>query len=268
MTGLLRELLSRQRTLALYGLLLLALTPLALVAQHFDPRMLGDVNVWVKPAKFLVSAGLYAVTLAWFFGLVAPERRARPGLRWLVAVVVFTASFEVLYIAFQAAQGLPSHFNVQTPFHRTMYQLMGFFAVLLVGTSLPLAHEIARHPARGVRPDVIAATVIGLTLTFLLGGVIGGYLGSRTGHDVGSAGGHVPLFGWNRSGGDLRVAHFFGIHAQQMIPLLAWAIGAARERIRWAVVIAGSVAYAAFTIAVFVQALQGKALLPLAVAVP
>ncbi len=46
-------------------------------------------------------------------------------------------------------------------------------------------------------------------------------MSQQAGHAVGAEGGQVPLFGWNRSGGDLRVAHFLGIHAEQAIPLLA-----------------------------------------------
>ena len=47
--------------------------------QAVDPRTLDSgVSVWVKPAKFLVSVGVFALTAAWFFGYVRPERRERP----------------------------------------------------------------------------------------------------------------------------------------------------------------------------------------------
>jgi hypothetical protein len=233
-----------------------------LFAQTLDARTLGEVNVWVKPAKFLFSIGLYAVTLAWFFQYVRPERRSAPAMRRLVAVLILSGSFEALYIAWQAAHGLDSHFNVSTPYYAVMYALMGVFATLLVGTSLPLAWEIARRPVAGVRLDLIAAIVIGLVLTFALGGLMGGYMASQQGHAVGAVAGHVPLFGWNRAGGDLRVAHFFGIHAQQAIPLLALLVGAARPKVRWAVVIGGAAVYAAFTLAMFFEAVAGRAVLP------
>ena len=262
MSRLISELLSRQRALAVFGLLLVALTPLAIVAQHVDPRTIADVNVWVKPAKFLFSIGLYALSMAWFFRYVRPERRSALAQRALVVVLIIAGSFEVLYISWQAAHGLDSHFNLSTPFYIVMYALMGLFATLLVGTSLPLAWEIARRPAIGVRADLIAALVIGLVLTFVLGGLLGGYMSSRPGHAVGAVGGHVPLFGWNRAGGDLRVAHFFGIHVQQAIPLLAFAAGALRERVRWVVIVGGAAIYATVTIALLAQAVAGRALLP------
>jgi hypothetical protein len=258
------ELLRRQRTLTLYGIALLALTVPALLAQCVDPRTLAGVNVWVKPAKFLFSVGVYALTLAWFFGYVRDERRGALPLRALVAVLVLAGTLELVYIAWQAAHGLDSHYNLSSPFHIAMYALMGIFAALLVGTGLPLAWEIARRPAAGLRADFAAAVVIGLLLTVVLGGILGAYMSSRTGHAVGATGGHVPLFGWNRSGGDLRVAHFFGIHAQQAIPLLSWALAAANlgVRARWTVMLGGAAVYGALTLAVFAQAVAGRAVLP------
>jgi hypothetical protein len=256
------ELLRRQRTLGVYGLALIALTALALLAQQLDARTIAGVNVWVKPAKFLFSIGLYAVTMAWFFGYVRPERRGALAMRALVVALLVGGSFEMLYITLQAAQGQDSHYNLSTPFHVVMYALMGGFATLLVGTTLPLAWEIARRPAAGLRVDFTAAVVAGLVLTFVLGGGLGLYMSSRTGHAVGAVGGHVPLFGWNRVGGDLRVAHFFGIHAQQALPLLAFAVGAVRAHMRWALLIGGAALYTAATLAAFAQAVAGRAVLP------
>lgn len=262
MNRLITELFARQRALAVFGLLLVALTPLAIVAQYVDSRTIAGINVWVKPAKFLFSIGLYALTMAWFFRYVQPERRAAAPQRVLVVVLIIAGAFEVLYIAWQAGHGLDSHFNTSTPFYRVMYALMGFFATLLVATTLPLAWEIARRPASGTRPDVIAAVVIGLLFTFLLGGGAGGYMSSRPGHAIGAIAGHVPMFGWNRGGGDLRVAHFFGIHAQQAIPLLAFIASAARPRVRLVALITGSALYAGVTLALLAQAIAGRAVLP------
>ena len=261
---LLAEFDRRHRPLTRYGLVMLALGAVAIALQFVDPRALASgVGIWVKPAKFFVSVGVFALTAAWFMGYVRPERRASPLMRGTAAALIASGTFELAYIVFQAAQGLESHFNTGTPFHAVMYALMGLGAVILTATTLPLAWEIARRPAPGLQRSFVAAVVIGLILTFILGGWMGGYMSSQTGHAVGQIGGSVPLFGWNRLGGDLRVAHFLGIHAEQAIPLLAAAVAGASARFRWAALLAGSVAYAALTLAIFFQAVAGRALLPL-----
>jgi hypothetical protein len=260
----LAELIARQRPLALYGLALLMLALVGAALQTVDPRVLASgVNVWVKPVKFLVSVGVFALTAAWFFGYIRPERRRALLPRMAVVMLIGAGSLELLWIVWQAGNGLESHFNNDTPFFNLMYSLMGLFAVILIGSTLPLAWEIARRPAAGTRSDFIAAVVIGLVLTFLLGSGLGGYMSAQPGHNVGATGGHVPLFGWNRSGGDLRIAHFLGIHAQQALVILAWLAGGLTARRRWALLVGGTLAYVGVTFAVFAQAIAGRPLLPL-----
>ena len=260
----LAELIARQRPLALYGLALLTLALAGAALQAIDPRVLASgVNVWVKPVKFLVSVGVFALTAAWFFGYIRPERRRALLPRMVVVMLIGAGSFELLWIGWQAAQGLESHFNHDTPFYDLMYSMMGLFAVILIGSTLPLAWEIARRPAAGIRSDFIAAVVIGLLLTLLLGGGLGGYMSAQPGHSVGATGGHVPLFGWNRSGGDLRIAHFLGIHAQQAIPVLSLLTGGLVAPRRWAILVGGTALYVGLTLAVFAQAVAGRPLLPL-----
>lgn len=262
--GILAELGNRHRLLTRYGIAFLALGVIAFALQAIDPRTLASgVNIWVKPAKFAVSIGVFALTASWFMGYVRPERRDSRLMRGTVAALVASGIFELAYIAFQAAQALESHYNYDTPFHSIMYALMGLGATIFAGTALPMAWEIGRRPAPGLQRSFVAAVVIGLVLTFALGAVLGGYMSSQAGHAVGQVGGSVPVFGWNRLGGDLRVAHFLGIHAEQALPLLAAAVAGASARIRWIAVLGGSTAYAALTLGVFAQAVAGRALLPL-----
>ena len=151
------ELIVRQGTLAMYGMIVLGLSAVALILQILDPRLLeSGVNVWVKPAKFLSSIGIFALTAAWFFGYVRPERRMSGPARAAVAMLLIGGTFELLWIGWQGANGLESHFNNSTPFYSIMYALMGLFAVVLVGSTLPLAWEIGRRPAQHLRSDFVA----------------------------------------------------------------------------------------------------------------
>lgn len=251
------EFLNRQRALTIYGLVLLALLVPAFVAQLIDVRTFAGDSVWIKPSKFLFSIAIFALTCAWSFGYIRPERRTNALLRRTVAALIVAGSFEILYISWQAAQGQASHFNHSTWFHEIMYGLMGVGAVALVGTTLPLAWEIARRPVAGLRPDFRASVVIGLLLCFVLGGGLGGYMAQQPGHAVGAVGGQLPVFGWNRSGGDLRIAHFLGIHAQQAIPLIAILASTAGTGWRWATLIGGSALYVVLTALLFAQAVSG-----------
>jgi hypothetical protein len=260
---ILSELVERQRALALYGLATLLLALPALALQSVDPRTLQGVSVWVKPAKFLLSVGLFSLTAAWLWGYVRPERRDGRTLRWTARILIASASFELLYIGLQAVRGLESHFNFSSGFHIVMYALMGVAAVVLTATTLPLAWEIARRPREGLSADFRAAVVTGLLLTFLLGAGLGFYMSQMPGHSVGAEGGRVFFFGWNRSGGDFRIAHFLGIHAEQAIPLLAALVAGWSARARWAALGAGAAIYVAATLAVFLQAVAGRPLLPL-----
>lgn len=261
--GWLDESLRRQAMLTRYALVLLAVLVPVLLAPIVDPRMLGDVSVWTKPAKFLSSLAIYALTFAWFMGYVAPEKRRTLPMRGAVGAIVVACTFELVWIIWQGANGLQSHFNADTTFFLVMYALMGVFSLLLVVALLPLAWQIWRHPANGLRPEFRLALVLGLLVTVALGGGLGVYMSQQAGHAVGASGGQVPVFGWNRLGGDLRVAHFLGIHAEQALPLLGALVAGLKAPWRWGLVVAGSLAYIALTLATFVQALHGRALIPL-----
>ena len=258
------ELVGRQRTLAVYGLALLALALLAVTMQAVDPRTLASgVSVWAKPAKFLSSVGIFALTFAWFFGYVRPERRCSQPMRGTVAALLLAGSFELAWIVWQGANGLESHFNFDTILYRRMFDLMGLFAVMLLATALPLAWEIARRPAAGLRGDFAAAVAIGLVLAFLLGGSFGGAIAANGGAAVGPQAGGLPLFGWNRAGGDLRIAHFVGIHAMQAIPIAAALVAGLGPRLRWTAVVGGAALYVALSLALYAQAAAGRPLFPL-----
>lgn len=260
--SLLRILYHRQPLLAVFGWLMLALTAAGLVLQSIDPRQLDGVEVWVKPTKFFFSVAVLYLTTAWFFGYVRPENRNRPAMLYVVWMLLVFGCLEDAWIAWQAAHGLASHFNTSTRFFSVMYTLMGILAVLGVSTFLPLAWEIARRPVANLRPDYRFAVVTGLVLSFVLGGGAGIYMGSQDGHAIGIEGGHFPIFGWNRLGGDLRVPHFFGVHMEQGLPLLAAAIATWPAPVRWFAIVMAAVIGTALAVYTFGLAITGQPFLP------
>lgn len=212
----LAEALRRHRGLTLAALLIWAAMLPTLVALGLDERTVRDVNVWVKPLKFMASIGLFWLSTAWFIGLLPEAQRRHASVRGLVAVALGAGLFEIAYITLQAALGQPSHFNFSSPFHQLMYTLMGLGAMAMTATQPVLAWRIARHGRGDLAPVWRSAVVTGLVLTFVLGAGAGGLLGSVQP----PSGAGLPVFGWHLGGGDLRPAHFVGMHAQQLIPLV------------------------------------------------
>jgi len=227
LTDFLTEALSRQRTLTVFALLMWAAMMPAMLACGLDDRALRGVNVWTKPLKFLASLGLFALSTAWFIGLLPNEQRTHRSIKIVVWTLIGTGLFEIAYITWQAALGTGSHYNTTTAFHGLMYALMGLGALVLTATQPLLAWRIARH----ARPELPAvwrdAVVLGLVLTFVLGAGSGALLGGAQP----PSGAGLPLTGWHLGGGDFRPAHFIGIHAQQWLPFAGLLLIAAPQRL-------------------------------------
>jgi hypothetical protein len=220
------ELFRRERRLALFGFaLLFLLVPLAL-AGALDERTLRGANVWLKPMKFALSLGLFALTTAWFVGHLLPAARRLRALDWIVWVLIGSASFELAYIALQAGLGQGSHYNVGDPLHGALYGLMGLGATALTATQPALAWLLLRHADPRRAPAYRLAVLIGLVLTFVLGASVGGLLSGLQPPETAA----LPVIGWSLAGGDLRPAHFLGIHAQQALPLVGLVVAGVKAR--------------------------------------
>jgi hypothetical protein len=230
-----------------------------------DERTFNGINVWIKPLKFQASTTVFLLTLAaCFLALPRGADKTKAG-RYVVWVAIVTAALEIAYITLQASRGQASHWNLSSPLMAAMYALMGIGALLLSSTALVQGVMIARNraaPIMPVSPALRLGLALGLILSFILGASFGGIMSSGSGHWVGgtlSDAGGLPVFKWSRDGGDLRVAHFFGLHAMQFIPVFAWAAGAllaARAAKLSVWLFAG--ALCTFTVSTFLQAMQGR----------
>ena len=254
-----RTLWRNDARLTAFALLLIALMLPAAVAMGLDDRVLRGVNVWIKPLKFMASIAVLALTTAWFIGHLHRERRGSRAVSVIVWTVIGSGAFELAYITWQAGLGQGSHFNVGDPLHATMYTLMGIGALALTATQPALAWQLARHGERTLPSAYRLAVLLGLTLTFVLGAAAGMVL-SSTQPPTGAG---LPLFGWSRIGGDFRVAHFIGIHTEQVLPLFGAALAAWQVRAGRAWVVAAALVWSGLFVLAFVQALRGLPLLGL-----
>ncbi|WP_232662573.1 hypothetical protein [Pseudonocardia sp. TRM90224] len=190
-----------------------------------DHRTLLGAPLWFKPLKFALSFVLYGAALAWMLGQLRVPAMRRVGWVAVVASVV-----ELVIIVFQAARGVRSHFNDDDVLGVSLYALMGVTVAILWLATLAIALRFFREPAR----DRAATVAIRLGIIVSLAGMTVGVLMSfGDAHAVGlpDGGPGLPLLGWSTTGGDLRVAHFIGMHALQLLPLLAAGLAAAGTRL-------------------------------------
>jgi len=232
-----------------------------------DARVVDGAPVWKKPVKFALSFAVLFGTLA-----MVEQRLSKPvrdGWRLRVIAWVMAAAFlsEMAYMMYQGARAEASHFNVGTPFHRFMYEVvMAGGAVSLVAGVALVGWLVQRDRAADLGDGLRAGIVIGFVMTFGLTMITAGYLSFNLGHFVRShaVGAPVlPLFGWSGVTGDLRPAHFAALHAMQALPLLGLWLDrrGGRDPVRG--VRRAALAYCALTLAVFGQALMGLPLIPL-----
>lgn len=263
MRRLLAEIRSGDGVLYAAGWLWLALCAVAGVLSIFDPRTILGIDPWIKPMKFLISFHLYSWSVAWIFGLVRAPLPLRWFLRW---GIVASLLIETFCIGLQSARGVPSHFNMSTLFDAVVFQTMGRMignnTLMVVGVLV-----LTLFPKPGVERATMWGARLGLVL-FLAGSLQGISMVMQGAHTVGLADGGpgLPFLNWSRLGGDLRVAHFIGLHGLQAVPAGAWLILCCRrripgERLQVATVFLLAILYLGLGTFAFTQAKRGLPLL-------
>jgi hypothetical protein len=270
----LRRLWQADRPLTAVGLLMSGVLMVTVVGLLVDPRSIAGSPAWLKPAKFAVATAVYSLTLAWLFSLLPEWRRTRAVVGWTSAVVFV---LENGIIDLQAWRGTTSHFNIGTPLDASLFAVMGIAIVVQTAASAAIAFALWRQ--RIDNAPLRAAVRAGMLIT-LLGAASGGLMTRPTGeqlvaaratghiavagaHTVGAPDGGpgLPGTGWSREHGDLRVGHFVGLHALQVLPLLALLIARRRpsDVARRLVQVAAS-SYGALFLLLIVQALRGESI--------
>jgi hypothetical protein len=262
---------------AAYG----ALAVLCVAALLVDQRTLEGSPIWAKPLKFAISGSLYFLTWSWLVSLLPRFRRTAA---WLTNTLVLIFAAEYVLLVFQAARGRASHFNNATPLDATIYSvmgkmIMGLWVATLALTVLVMVTKVAdRASFWAVRAGAVLSFV-GISLGILMTSPTAQQLAQwKTGgvpdmvgaHTVGLADGGpgLPILGWSTVGGDLRIPHFVGMHALQVLPLLAIALLALTSRfprlrddvVRARLVLVGAAGYAGLIALVTWQALRAQSI--------
>jgi len=249
--------------LAIIGLAHLIAGLLLVLYLPFESRQVLGINLWIKPIKFYLSSAIYLWTFALFLPYLEPRHpKAVRFIAWSISIAMIV---ENACITVQAARGTLSHFNETSPFDGIVFGIMGMFiafntivvlhATLLFFLTSPV---IARPYLWGIR--------LGL-LIFMFGSMIGGMMVGLRSHNVGVTMGEagLPFVNWSTQGGDLRIAHFLGLHGLQIIPLVGYLIArfekatTAFRSVLYVLLVA--IAYAGVTALLYGQAMSGYPLI-------
>jgi hypothetical protein len=244
-----------------------------------DSRLITGAPAWVKPMKFAISTILYAGTLAWMLSFVTGQPRL---VRWIGGLTALGFLVELVGISLQAARGVRSHFNVGTVFDGAIFSLMGTFVMVIwvmniVTAVLLMRQKMDDQPFAWALRLGLLVTAVGSILGFLMTMPTSGQLAAMQAgevvsivgaHSVGVAdgGAGLPFVGWSTAGGDIRVAHFVGLHALQIIPLLGIFVNRRfRQRLsdgrRTALVFVGGLGYLGLVLLLLWQALRAQPLI-------
>ncbi len=256
------------------------LTAFFLVGVFIDQRVITGAPAWVKPTKFGISISVYSVTLLWILSLIRRDTQGRQRfVRWTGWIVVTTLAVELVLIAVQVVRGTSSHFNLSTGFDAAVFSIMGASIVILFLSNLVVAVVVLRERledrvmASAIRLGLVIAS-IGMAFGFLMTNPTAQQLAAMdSGETVDFVGAHsvgvvdggpgLPFVGWSTEGGDLRIGHFIGMHALQVLPFLALGLrrrGGSETRLRGTVRIAAA-GYLGLTLLVTWQALRAQPLL-------
>ena len=266
--------------LVVFSLLLIVFSSLGLL---FDPRSTEFLGTpaWAKTFKFSVSTLFYGMGLIWLLDLAKNRLATRLGgmIGWILV-------FELGLLVIQGARATPMHFNYSSPLNTALWMVMtvgiGMMLLGFVVLVVQVWRNLRLEPvlAWGIRLGLLV-TAIGLAQSNLMAVpntvqlealTAGKTLAMLGAHTVGSSsltpdnGAGLPLLGWSTTHGDLRIGHFVGIHALQIIPLLGLWLTKRREpwlkqgHRLWLLFI-GAFAYAGLMFLVTWQALRGQPLI-------
>ena len=262
------------RPLLVLAAAMAVLAAFALVARYVSTVEVTGLNQWDKPLKFALSTLIYAVTWSWLIGQLGRGRRAGHAAGTVITVALLV---ELSLITWAAAAGTTSHFNVSTPLNTAVWSVMAVAISVLWGANLVAAVMLVRTRiedrarALAVRAGALLS-LVGLGLGYLMTSPtaqqLSDFHGIAGAHTVGLADGGpgLPVLGWSTVAGDLRIPHFVGMHALQVLPLALVALELAARRVtvlrdvrvRAALVRTLAAGYAGLVALVTWQALRGQ----------
>jgi hypothetical protein len=255
------QLYCRSKVLTITGWIHVALLAGMLVVSPFDSRLVMGINPWIKPMKFAISITIYVWTVAWLLAYLRAPSWTKRIITWGISISMIT---EIVCITAQASRGTTSHYNVSSALDAVIFSIMG--SMIALNSALALVLLILFCRRRYEVPSPLLWGIRSGLIIFLAASAIGGVMIAQGSHAVGvkDGGPGLPFVNWSTRGGDLRAAHFLGLHALQVLPLAGFLIGRNKK---WAIgqktayVLALSGVYALLLAGLYFQAIRGSPVL-------
>jgi len=248
----LSQLKQRNALLYWFGLFNIAVGIICLILIQSDDAQILGVNRWLKPMKFYFSVGIMTMTMGWLLHYLNNSKKIKR-FSWMI---VFTMFFENGLILLQAVRKTTSHYNVSTSLNGIIFNLMGILIITFTVVVISICISFFRQKTFEIPDAYLWGIRLGLLFFILFsleGGVMIGLLKHTVGGTDGSQG--LPLVNWSTQYGDLRIAHFIGLHSLQVLPLFGNYISKSKTQ-----TIIFSIAYFVIAAVLFVQALTGTPL--------
>ena len=245
----LNELKRRNQLLYWFGFFNLLVAIICLMLMFTEETKILGVNRWLKPFKFYSSVGIMILTMAWLMYYLQDQKKVKR-YSWMMVITMF---FEVGLIMMQAIRNTTSHFNNTTPFNTVVFQVMGILIMAFTIVTVLVCISFFGQKLFSIPMAYVWGIRLGL-LFFIIFSLEGGVMVGLLRHTVGAIDGGqgIPVLNWSRQHGDLRVAHFLGIHSLQVLPLVGNYLASTKKQM-----ITFSILYFILCVVMFILAIKG-----------
>lgn len=168
-----------------------------------------------KPTTFGLSFGLTLVNVTLLTSFLPFKNRSRT---LLLGLFTTACALETFLVSLQTWRGVPSHFNVETPFDAAIAQTLAVGGFTLVAIIIVLTVAVFRHG--GALPPAIRLA-IRAGFVALVGAQVVGAVMIATGMRLVFGGDPQGAYA---TGGWLKSVHGVLMHGILVLPLLAWLV--------------------------------------------
>jgi hypothetical protein len=241
----------KNETLYVFGLICLIASFVFLALTKFSNTQVYNVSAWYKPFKFAFSTFLYAWAMIWYCSYLPNFNISL--FNWAIILLL---GFEIIYITIQAGRGQLSHYNQTSAFYSFLYGCMALAATLVTIYTAYVGILFFKNDFPELPNYYLWAIRLGIFI-FVIFSFEGFVMGSRLTHTIGGPDGEagIPLLNWSTKYGDPRIAHFIGMHALQVIPVVSFYV---LKNTKTTVVL--GLFYFVLALFTLVQALLGKSM--------